>query len=540
MKRRLLVSAIILSSAWHSSAQEPAHVPRLLRNGGYTQLVVDNKPFFIFGGELGNSSASSIEYMRPIWPKLKQMNLNTVFAPVYWELMEPLIGRFDFSLVDTLIKNARVNKMRLVLLWFGAWKNSMSCYAPGWVKTSQQRFPRALDKNNIQQEILTPFNTNNLEADKTAFVALMRHMKEVDEKQKTVIAIQVENEIGMLPDARSYDEAANTAFHQPVPAQLFNYLQRNKDNLTPELDSLWKATGYKTSGTWEDVFGRSLATDEIFMAWHYARFVNEIAAAGKALYNLPMYVNAALNRPGWKPGQYPSAGPLPHIMDIWKAGAPAIDLVAPDIYFSEFKHWCDLYAQSQNPLFMPEIKFESGVDAKAFFAFGNYNCLSFSPFPIESTEHPEKEPIGKTYDVLKQVSHLIARYQPAGRVKGFLLEKDSLPKDVTIGNYHLTIDHEYRLGWSAGAKENTWPLAGCIIISVGPDEFYMAGTGVVITFASTIAKRRAAFLSIDEGRFISEKWMPGRRMNGDQDHQGRHVRIPIDSYSIQHVKLYTY
>ena len=193
----------------------------------------------------------------------------------------------------------------------------------------------------------------------------------------------------------------------------------------------------KLQAHWEEVFGRSLSTDEIFMAWYYARFANEIAAAGKAVYNLPMYVNAALNRPGWKPGQYPSAGPLPHVIDIWKAGAPSIDLFAPDIYFPDFKHWCDLYTRSSNPLFIPEIRFENGVDAKAFFAFGNYNCLSFSPFSIESTEHPEKEPIGKAYDVLKQITHLITKYQTADAVKGFLLEKDSLPKEVTIGQLSL-------------------------------------------------------------------------------------------------------
>jgi len=540
MKRGLLIAGIFFCCQLRSIGQPAAHIPHLTKNANYTQLIVDNKPFLILGGELGNSSASSNEYMQQIWSKLKQMNLNTVFAPVYWELMEPAKGRFDFSLIDSLIKNARLNKIRLVLLWFGAWKNSMSCYAPGWVKTSQERFPRALDKNNIQQEILTPFSRNNLEADKTAFMALMRHVKQIDEKQNTVIAIQVENEIGMLPDARSYDEAANTAFHQPVPQPLVDYLQKNKDNLTPELDSVWKANTYKTSGTWEEVFGKSLATDEIFMAWYYVRFVNEIAAAGKAVYNLPMYVNAALNRPGWKPGQYPSAGPLPHVMDMWKAGAPSIDLFAPDIYFPDLKHWCDLYTRSSNPLFIPEIRFENGVDAKAFFVFGNYNCLSFSPFSIESTEHPKKEPIGKAYDVLEQVTHLITRYQPTGGVKGFLLEKDSLSKGVTIGNYHLTIDHEYRLGWSAGAKDNVWPLAGCIIMSIAPDELYVAATGVVITFASTTANRRAGFLTIDEGKFLNEKWIPGRRMNGDQDHQGRHVRIPVGDYSIQHVKLYTY
>ena len=479
--------------------------------------------------------------MRPIWPKLKQMNLNTVIAPVYWELIEPTEGKFDFALLDSLIKNARLNKMRLVLLWFGSWKNSMSCYAPEWVKTNTEKYPRAVDKNGVLQEILTPFNRNNLEADKKAFVMLMKHIKQTDEKQNTIIAIQVENEIGMLPDARSYDEAANNAFNQPIPLRLWDYLRRNNDNSSIEIKSVFEVSDAKPpGGTWEQIFLKSLSTDEIFMAWYYAKFANEIAAAGKAIYQLPMYVNAALNRPNWKPGQYPSGGPLPHLMDIWKAAAPDIDMLVPDIYFSELQHWCDLYTRSGDPLFIPEHRFEKGVDAKAFFVFGNYNCLSFSPFSIESTEHPEKEPIGKAYNILKQVSQLITKYQVSGNVKGFLLEKDSLPKEVTMGNYRLTVNHEYKLGWSAGAKENEWPLAGCIVISVVTDEFYVAGTGVVITFASTIANKKAGFLSVDEGRFENEKWIPGRRMNGDQDHQGRHVRIPVNDYSIQHVKMYTY
>ena len=523
------------------SAQQPtANIPRLVKNGNYVQLIVENKAFLVLGGELGNSSASSSEYMRPIWPRLKQMNLNTVIAPVYWELMEPIEGKFDFSLVDSMVINARLNDMKLVLLWFGAWKNSMSCYAPAWVKTSTTRFPRALDKNKIPQEILTPFNKNNLDADKRAFARLMEYIKEIDSKQTTVISIQVENEIGMLPDARTYDEAANKAFNAPVPSQLISYLKKNKDNLLPEIRSIWKANGSKTAGTWEEIFGKGLATDEIFMAWYYAVFTNEVTVAGKAVYNLPMFVNAALNRPGRKPGEYPSAGPLPHVMDIWKAGAPAVDILAPDFYNPDFKHWCDLYTRAGDPLFIPEHRFEAGVDAKAFFAFGNYNCLSFSPFSIESTNQPEKEPIGKTYDILNQITHLITKHQPPGNLKGFLIEKDSIQRDVPLGDYLITVHHEYKMGWSPGSKENIWPLAGALIISVAPDEFFVAGTGIVMTFASKSQGKRAGFISIDEGRFESEKWIPGRRMNGDQDHQGRHVRIPVNDYSIQHVKLYTY
>ena len=539
MIRKEIIIGIILC-CFCTNMQAQSNIPRLVRNGNATQLLVNDKPFLVLGGELGNSSASSNDYMRPIWPKLKQMNLNTVIAPVYWELMEPVEGKFDYSLVDTLIKNARLYNMKLVLLWFGAWKNSMSCYAPAWVKTSTARFPRALDKNKIPQEILTPFNKNNLDADKKAFARLMQYVKEIDSKQTTVISIQVENEIGMLPDARTYDEAADKAFNEPVPSQLISYLKKNNNNLLPEIRSIWKANGSKTTGTWEEIFGKGLATDEIFMAWYYAVFTNEVTAAGKAVYNLPMFINAALNRSGRKPGEYPSAGPLPHLMDIWKAGAPAVDILAPDFYNPDFKHWCDLYTRAGDPLFIPEHRFEAGVDAKAFFAFGNYNCLSFSPFSIESTNQPEKEPIGKTYNILNQITHLITRHQPPGNVKGFLIEKDFIQKDVPLGDYLITVHHEYKMGWSPGSKENTWPLAGALIIGVAPDEFFVAGTGIVMTFASKSQGKRAGLISIDEGRFENEKWIPGRRMNGDQDHQGRHVRIPVNDYSIQHVKLYTY
>jgi len=544
MKKALFTIGLILGYLLQVAAQE---IPKLVKNGSYVQLLVDNRPFLILGGELGNSSASSNEYMRPIWPKLKQMNLNTVIAPVFWELMEPVEGKFDFILVDSLIENARLFNMKLVLLWFGAWKNSMSCYAPAWVKTNTTRFPRILDKNGSPHEIITPFNKNNLESDKKAFTRLMQHIKETDSKAHTVILVQVENEIGMLPDARTYDEAANKAFNSAVPRQLLDYLVKNKNNLLPEIRSIWEANGSKTSGNWEEVFRKDLATDEIFMAWYYAAFTNELAIAGKAVYNLPMYVNAALNRPGVQPGQYPSAGPLPHVMNVWKAAAPAIDFLAPDFYNPDFKHWCDLYTRAGDPLFIPEHRFEKGIDAKAFFAFGNYNCLAFSPFSIESTDEPGKEPIGKTYSILSQLTPLIAKYQSTGAVKGFLIEKDSIQKGIAIGDYLFTVHHEYKMGWSPGSKESSWPLAGGLIIAIAPDEFYVAGTGFVMTFTPKVNNKKAAFISVDEGKFVrmdSDRengvWKPGRRMNGDQDHQGRHVRIPANDHSIQHVKLYTY
>ena len=281
-----------------------------------TELSVDGHPFLILGGELGNSSASSLDYLRPIWPKLVKMHLNTVLAPVYWDLLEPKEGTFDFTLVDSLIAGARAHQLKLVILWFGTWKNSMSCYVPAWMKTDQQRFPRATDTAGRPQEIITPFSSEALAADKAAFCALMRHIKAIDAQQHTVLMMQVENEIGMLPDARDHSSLANAAFSKAVPSRLIDYLAAHWYNQFLYItQAIWESKGRPTSGSWEDIFGKSPRTDELFMAWYFGSYVEEIAKAGKAIYDIPFYVNAALNAPGRNPGEYPSAGPLPHLVE---------------------------------------------------------------------------------------------------------------------------------------------------------------------------------------------------------------------------------
>jgi beta-galactosidase GanA len=514
--------------------------PHLAYKNGYAELSVDDHPFLMTAGELGNSSASNMAYMKPIWPRLSKMHLNTLLAPVYWELLEPHENQFDFSLVDAMLADARSHNIKLVFLWFGTWKNSMSCYVPAWIKTDQQRFPRAAGSIGLPEEIITPFSKNALAADKKAFTALMRHIKAVDERRHTVLMIQVENEIGMLPSARDHSALADTAFLAPVPAKLMEYLDIHRDKLAPETKERWEAGGYKTSGDWEDIFGKSLATDEFFMAWYFGTFVDEIARAGKAVYDIPLYVNAALNAPGKMPGQYPSAGPLPHVIDIWKAAAPSIDFLSPDFYTANFRYWADRYTRSDNPLFIPEHRFEAGADAKALYAFGHYHALGFSPFSVESSLKPEDEAIGKVYDIIQQLMVQVFAARQKGWVDGVLLSKEEDSCRFEMGDYIMTATHELTLGWSPKAKDDKWPLTGGIIIGLSNDEFYVGGTGLVLTFQPKTAGWRAGILSVEEGRFVNGKWQPGRRMNGDQDHQGRHLRIPEGEYAIQRIKLYKY
>lgn len=540
MKRSIPCLFLVLASFIAAGQSPSENIPRLSTANGHTSLLVDNRPFLILGGELGNSSASNTKYMAPIWPKLKKMHLNTLVAPVYWELMEPQEGKFDFALVDDLIASARKNQIKLVLLWFGTWKNSMSCYVPGWMKTDATRFPRARTVAGEPQEIVTPFSANALAADEKAFAALMRHIRQTDGIQHTVLMMQVENEIGMLPEARDHSTAANEAFGKPVPGKLMAYLNAHQNTLAHQIKKRWKDKDLKTSGTWEDVFGKGLATDELFMAWYFGVYANGVAKAGKVIYNIPMYVNAALNRPGKQPGEYPSAGPLPHVIDVWKSAAPDIDMLSPDFYNPDFKHWNDLYTRPDNALFIPEHRFEPGVDAKAFYAIGHYHALGFSPFSIESTEKPAEEPLGKSYAVIAQLAGEIEKAKKRGSLEGVLISKNDAPVQIEMGDYILTIKHELTLGWSPKAKDTDWPLAGGIIIGLVNDEFYVAGTGIVVTFKPKTAGSRAGILRVDEGTFVNGKWQPERRMNGDQDHQGRHLRIPDGESGIQRIRLYEY
>lgn len=538
--KKILTLSLLLGSALSIADNYADNFPHLVKNAGITQLMVDGQPFIVLGGELGNSSASSADYMKPLWPKLQTLQLNTLLAPIYWDLLEPEEGKFDFTLVDSLIQQARDHQMKLVLLWFGSWKNSMSCYTPEWIKRNQPRFSLARDDKGISQQILTPFDDDNLKADIKAYSALLQHIKATDNQHHTVIMIQVENEIGMLPSARDHHPLANTAYAQPVPSLLLDYLQTHKDTLMPSLKQRWEQQGAKIRGNWQEVFGSGLATDEIFIAWHLARYTQQVAIAGKAIYPLPTFVNAALNRANLQPGQYPSGGPLPHLLDIWKAAAPAIDLRVPDFYNPDFTYWNDLYTSQGDALFIPEIRLDQNNGAKAFYAIGHYGALGFSPFSIDGTPQPEQEAIGKAYKLLRPLIPLISQAKAKGQLAGALVDKANPEQKISMGDLVLTVKHDYTMGWSPNAKDDYWPEGGVTIIQTGAEDFYVAGTGVVITLAHKNPGTLMGLASIVEGEFIDGKWRGGRNLNGDENHQGRHLRINTGDYSIQKLRIYRY
>ncbi|MFZ1942999.1 MAG: DUF5597 domain-containing protein [Acidobacteriaceae bacterium] len=550
---RLAISApaLLLSLGASLQAQQKTSLPHLARDHGATQIVVDGKPFLVRGGELENSSASSLSYMETVWPKIVAMHCNTVLAPAYWRLIEPQQGKFDFTTVDGLIQGARQHHLRLVLLWFGSWKNSMSSYVPDWVKENQQRFPRAVQADGTSLEILSALSQNNLAADSSAFVALMRHLRATDSAEHTVILVQVENEVGMIPDARDHSVEANAAFLSPVPAELTSYLSKNRDSLEPSLKQAWEAHGAKSGANWPDTFGPGPATDELFTAWTEAHFTGELAARGKQVYPLPMYVNAALMRSGKLPGQYPSGGPLPHLFDVWRAAAPAIDFFAPDLYFPNVVEWANRYAQPHNPLFIPESGRANTAElgANAFYAYGQLNAMGYSVYAPEFLKPEGQQTLGQAYSVIDQLTPLILANQGTGRMVGIRAPSNFdgtvnlAPQQITLGEYTFRVHFREPASISIGAKvESEIPgVHGGLIIETGPDDFLVAGTGMVITFAASRKPGTLAGIdSIWEGNFVNGAWKPGRELNGDDDNQGRYLRLPGGEFTIRRVRLYRY
>lgn len=555
--------------------------PKLQRKGNTAHIIANGKPMLMIGGELGNSSASTLTDVQRHFAHLHKLGLNTVLAPITWELIEPQEGKFDMTSLDNILTEARKNQLKVVLLWFGAWKNSMSCYAPEWFKRDTKRFPRAHTDMGKPVEEASSLSKNVLEADKRAFCHILQYLKDND-KEETVIMMQVENEIGMIEVPRDYSADATKLYRGKVPASLCQYLIKNKKTLHPYMSGRFKMD--KNHQTWAEVFGNDIYAEEIFQSWTYAKYVGEIAAAGRKVYNLPMYVNVALNSRNRKPGQYPSGGPLAHLIDIWRAAAPSIDVLGVDIYDKGYADWVAKYHLPNNPLFIPEIRLEDKDAMYALYAFGHHGAMGFCPFSIEDypiynkvkTNHMKEmdlsqddqlnaytnkqealSPLAACYRLLRQAEPLIIERQDSKDMDAVLLTNEQREKDiVTPDGIRLTIKHSYSLGWEPGAKDAVWPEAACIILRLDKEDYLVIGSGVVVTFSDAMNGRSSSSSKTDK------EWKKGdvriglakcelvnikdgkqeivRHLCGDQTHQGRHIRIPVGQFEIQHFKLYKY
>ena len=523
-----LVAGVFLGGCTPRLASSPdVAPPHLEQRGDATQLIVNGKPWLVLGCELGNSSASSRAYMQPVWEKLAATGVNTVLATVSWEQIEPEEGQFDFTVVDGLLADARTHGMKLALLWFGSWKNGITSYTPTWVKRDTERFPLAQTPEGQPLPILSTLGSETCAADARAFAALMRHLKEVDAVEQTVILMQIENEVGLHGHPRDYAPLAEEAFRSAVPAALTDWLTTRRETLLPETRAAWEAGGCRTEGTWEEIFGKNDRAAELFMAWHYAAYMGRIAEAGRAEYDLPTFVNAWIVQPeDTRPGNYPSGGPQAQNHDIWRAAAPHIDLLTPDIYLDDFPAIAALYARGGNPLFVPESRSGQNGAANAAYAIGALHAIGYSPFGFErNCDQPVNDTFCQFYQKAGRIAGPILAAQAEGRIGAAWLkgsEPRRVKEEIRLGDVRICcelVSSGMRNGGAPQLTGGTYDPAaiGYLLAIRETDGWLFLGSNVRVTFLPADGEGYLGLAKVTEGDFDAQgRWHEGRWLNGDE------------------------
>lgn len=568
MKKTLLVLAALACLAGCGTTETTTgdiQPPHLEKRGEATQLIVKGRPYLVLAGELAGSSATSDVYMSQFWKDFRPAGHNTVLATVYWEQMEPEEGKFDFTRVDDLIKNARENDLHLVFLWFASWKNGVTSHIPIWMKENQEKYRLAQTAKGQSISILSTFCQANWEADAKAFAALMNHIKEVDSEEQTVLMIQVENEMGLHGNTRDHCPEAEAAFNALIPQKLADYLTANKETLLPETRTAWEKAGSKTSGTWEEVFGRGDYTDELFMAWHYASYIDHVTAAGKDAYPIPFFINTWIVQPeDVHPGTYPSGGPQAQNHDIWRAACPHLDILSPDIYLADFPGILRRYMRNGNPGFIPESKAGLGGAANAAFAFGEMKVIGYSPMGIErQMTRPDYAPLTAFYNRLENMMGKVLEHQAAGSIRAIWLNGENPNATYKAGDYVpiITKDQitmgDYTIIAEMGkpSRYNTEPITQgyLMVMQDSENEYTLFGCNVSVTFKPADGKGFAGLGRTVEGTYFNGEWRAERWLNGDdvqlrydilnaidEGFSSQGVRFSGATPSVYKVRLYTY
>lgn len=493
-----------------------ADAPKLVQKDGRYALMVDGRPYLILGGQIHNSSAWPSE-LRQVWESLAALHANTVEAPVYWEQFEAKEGQFDFTNVDQIVEGARSHNLHVVLLWFGTWKNGNMHYVPAWVKADTKRFPRVIRPDGEPIDVLSPLSRNTLEADKTAFVALTRHLKQIDGELHTVLLIQVENESGNIGSVRDNSAEANRAFAGAVPADLLT-------------------AAHKQPGTWSQVFGAD--ADEIFQLYHQAKYVNEIAAAGKAEFPIPYYINVWLDYPAAElpqrhlemPGiAYPSGGAVQKFMGLWRALAPAIDMIGPDIYADDSQFYRDTmraYHRSDNPLWIPETGRSDSFGKFFFYALGE-EAIGFSPFGVDQSgwnilgDEPWKAH-ASNFALVAPMSREIAQLEFDGKLRTAVEEPGQTAQEIDFGAWQATVAYGFPQPDGRRAPGTKDAHGAALVAQLGPDEFLVTGVDASVSFhlPGKLPWMRSEIITAEQGVYENGVWKPLKLWNGDETDRG--------------------
>ncbi|CAG9949182.1 unnamed protein product [Clonostachys rosea f. rosea IK726] len=515
----------------------PPHLHRL--ENGNIQLVVEGKPFLMLPGELHNSSLSSARYMSEVWGPMNQQSINTLLGSVTWETIEPEEGKFDFSELDKVLEGARQHDMKLVILWFGSYKNGISTYVPTWVKRDAKRFPRVqvLEAGGVKRtiEMLSPLSNESCEADARAFATLMKHLKAVDGEHQTVVMVQVENETGLLGDSRDRSRRAERAFADPVPESLLKHL--SSIDLHSQFSARFPNVPSSGEHNWESVFGKGVPANEAFMAYNISSYVGRVAAAGKKEYDIPFYTNTWLNfdNPseldmsgtpivvggGAEAGVYPSGGPCPHMLDIWRFNTPSLDFLAPDLYFHDYELVCKRYSEQKNPLFIPEQRRDENGARRLWLSYGTYGALGASPFGIDTGA----ELAGREFRLLNQIKPYLLTAGPDDRFGFYFDEEKGKCKEKwtkIFGDMEVIVERAFVFG-KAGP-------GGGLVIHLGNSRFLAVGRGFNVSFKSTNNKATFTGILRAEEKEVDEQGelRTLRVLNGDETRSGEFLIMPND------------
>ncbi len=525
---RALVAALACAASVMPAIAAPAtsSAPRIVSRDGRHALMVDGAPFLMLGVQANNSS-NYPDMLPKVWPMVERLHANTLEIPVAWEQIEPVEGRFDFTYVDALLTGARARNLRLVLLWFGTWKNTSAGYVPAWVKTDGHRFPRMRKADGSAHYALSPHSRTTLEADKRAFVALMRHLRDADPDHR-VIMVQVENESGVYGQNRDMAPAAQALFRGPVPAAL------------------------RKRGSWTEAYGK--LAEAAFNSWYVGRCIDEIAAAGRAVHEVPMYTNAAVGSPFATPGEDggASGGPNWPVIDVWKAAAPHLDLVAPDIYNRDARAYAEylrLYDRPDNALMVPETG-NAADYARFLWTVLGRGGIGFAPFGFDDTGYVNYplgtkvvdaatvEAFAEKYALIAPIASTWAGLASAHPTWGSAKPADGGDQTMVMGRWRVTT--QYGL-WQFGEKDSPWlktdphptkdqPVGGAAVIQLAPDEFLIAGSDVRVRLdlATPVKGDSSQLLRVEEGSYdAAGTWRRLRVLNGDQTDYGFNFTRPM-------------
>ncbi len=482
-----------------SDAQTHTEIKKV---NGTQHLVANDKPYLLLSGELHNSTSSTRESLDTAMKTLKAMRLNSVITTLGWEQLEPEEGHFDYTVIDYTIQLAEKYDMRIVLAWFGTWKNGESSYVPLWMKQDTKKYFRAKRSDGTNTSTISPFCKEACKADARAFAKLMAHIKDADSR-KLISVVQVENEVGVFMDMDHGKEAVR-ALNSKVPQKFINYIQAHKEKLGTSLLRRWQENGSKTQGTWLQLFGDNFEARQFMMSYAYAECLEEVAKAGKEAYPLPMYTNCWLAvDDNEKPGRWPCGGPQSKVLDIYKAAAPSLDWLSPDIYESKFRNFCQQFHRSDNPLFIPETNRTMGP---AYYAFAEHDAMCYAPFAIEDT-YNDPYMLGE-YQTLSELLPIISDNQGKGNMHGFVRQANDMPDDTVqyvMGDYRLNIRY------IKGEKN-----AHGLIIQTGKDQFLAAGVGCTITPKSVKPGMECRIGYAEELEWKNGQWHTKVILNGDQ------------------------